>query len=59
MFKFALLPVIAAVFAAMLSAMLTWAIARHVEIANEQKAAAASRPRSRPYGTSLPDSLKR
>jgi hypothetical protein len=57
MFKFALLPVLAIAFAAMLASILTWAMARHVEIASEQRASAALRPRSRPYATSLPDSL--
>ena len=55
MSKLALLPVIAVAIAAVLT-MLSWAMARHLEITDAQRAA-ASRPRSRPYGTSLPDSL--
>jgi hypothetical protein len=36
------------------SAALTWAMAR---ISDEERAASALRPRSRPYGTTLPESL--
>jgi hypothetical protein len=57
MSKFTLLPVAIVIIAATLASMLTWAMARHAEIASAQRANAASRPRSRPYATSLPDSL--
>jgi hypothetical protein len=56
MSKLALLPVIAVAIAAVLSSILSWAMARHLEITDAQRAA-VPRPRSRPYGTSLPDSL--
>ena len=38
-----------------ISTMLTWAMVRHVEMAQRQRATATAHPRSRPYGTSLPD----
>jgi hypothetical protein len=53
MSKIALLPVIIPA----ISAMLTWALAKHLQLAGEQRAHAASRPRARPYATKLPDSL--
>jgi hypothetical protein len=51
MCKFTLIPLI--VFA--MSAMLAWAMTRHLEMAQEQRATAAARPRSRPYDTSMPE----
>jgi hypothetical protein len=51
MAKYMLLPLV--IFA--MSSMLTWALARHLELAHAQRAAAASRPRARPYDTSLPE----
>jgi hypothetical protein len=51
MCKFTLIPLI--IFT--MSTMLAWAMARHLEMAHEQRAAAATRPRSRPYNTSMPE----
>jgi hypothetical protein len=48
-----LLPVIVVA----VSATLTWAMVRHVGLSHDQRVQAASRPRSRPYATTLPDSL--
>lgn len=53
MFKLALLPLIIPA----VSGMLAWAMARYMEMAQEHRAMAATRPRSRPYATSLPKSL--
>jgi hypothetical protein len=55
MCKFILLPLIVAT----LSAVLTWAMAKYREMANEQRALAAMRPRGRPYATTMPDLLRR
>jgi hypothetical protein len=55
MAKLALLPVI--IFS--ISAALTWATLQHRALAQEQRARAALRPRSRPYATTLPEALKR
>ncbi len=51
--KLALLPIVIVT----VSAMLTWVMARYMEAAHEQRAAAALQPRSRPYATTLPKSL--
>jgi hypothetical protein len=60
MAKLALLPVV--IFPAVIfciSAILTWATARYMALATEQRARAAMQPRSRPYATTLPDALWR
>jgi hypothetical protein len=51
--KLALLPIVIVT----ASAMLTWVMARYMQAAHEQRAAAAIQPRSRPYATTLPKSL--
>ncbi len=51
--KFALLPVVILA----VSAAFTWATARYLEAAHQQRATAAAQPRSRPYATTLPKSL--
>jgi hypothetical protein len=51
--KFALLPIVIVT----VSAVFTWAAARYMEAAHEQRATAALQPRSRPYATTLPKSL--
>lgn len=53
MTKLALLPLITAT----MSAVLTWAMARYVQMASEHRANAHLRPRSRPYDVRLPASL--
>jgi hypothetical protein len=53
--KLALLPLIIVT----VSALLTWAMAKHLELVSEQRAHAATRPRGRPYGTNMPDLLGR
>ncbi|WP_297487955.1 hypothetical protein [Acidocella sp.] len=53
MSKLAFLPLIIIT----ITAILAWAMARHREIAGAQREAAASRPRSRPYATTLPECL--
>jgi hypothetical protein len=59
MSKLTFLPIIIISVFAMFTAMFTWAMARHVEMANEDRAGAALRPRSRPYATTMPESLIR
>ena len=39
------------------TAMLTWATARYMEMTHQQRALASTRPRSRPYATTLPETL--
>lgn len=51
MFKLAVLVFVISTF----SALLTWATAKHLEMASEQRAHAGRRPRSRPYATIMPD----
>ncbi len=55
MVKFTFVPLV--IFA--LASLLTWAVGRYLALGQAQRAAAASRPRSRPYGTELPKALRR
>jgi len=52
MLKLAFLPLVIIA----ITAMLTWAMVRHIEI---EERGAAARPRSRPYATTMPKSLQR
>lgn len=45
-------------FAAVAAAILTWALARHMELAEQHRLCAARSPRARPYGAQLPASLR-